>query len=245
MEEQFIICDCRHCGNGIEFEAHQLDPGESRNIDCPHCGRETTLSRPAVKPAAAIKIVVTPKPASQPVAAPPATARPPAAIASPQPIPSHPTSGRGKKRTLAIAATILVLCLAGLAVAFALTRPAPEHTAAGYDRGYELGIMGYVNSLPQLDPSSLTRLATMLSVTNGIQGSDQSLWVGAFTNGYSTAFVAMKGSFGKGYMTGWNYRKLGRPTPDDSTVKKLAKQENVSDATAWARGFKLALGHAQ
>lgn len=43
MNEAFSKCECQKCGGGIEFESSQLGKGEARLIECPHCGKETSV----------------------------------------------------------------------------------------------------------------------------------------------------------------------------------------------------------
>lgn len=38
-----MACRCRHCGNGIEFDANQMGEDETRVVECPHCQMETTI----------------------------------------------------------------------------------------------------------------------------------------------------------------------------------------------------------
>jgi hypothetical protein len=44
---QAIKCNCQSCGSGIEFDKSSLRPGETRAIQCPHCGNPTVISRPS------------------------------------------------------------------------------------------------------------------------------------------------------------------------------------------------------
>lgn len=41
-EDSYIKCPCKSCGNSIEFPSH----GVGEEIDCPHCGKKTTLFAP-------------------------------------------------------------------------------------------------------------------------------------------------------------------------------------------------------
>src|SRR5262245_10005945 len=41
-DQQFLKCNCQHCGSPIEFPAH----GVGLEINCPHCGQTTLLSKP-------------------------------------------------------------------------------------------------------------------------------------------------------------------------------------------------------
>jgi hypothetical protein len=44
--ENFVKHHCEHCNGGIEFDISQLEPGESRLINCPHCQSETSILAP-------------------------------------------------------------------------------------------------------------------------------------------------------------------------------------------------------
>lgn len=51
-----ITCSCQHCNGHIKFDVNYLRPGESKQIECPHCHLETIIYRPsgsAVRPSAA------------------------------------------------------------------------------------------------------------------------------------------------------------------------------------------------
>jgi Holliday junction resolvasome RuvABC ATP-dependent DNA helicase subunit len=39
----YVTCHCQFCGGGIEFDANNLEEGETRVVPCPHCGKETIL----------------------------------------------------------------------------------------------------------------------------------------------------------------------------------------------------------
>jgi hypothetical protein len=47
LEPRFVVWDCDHCHNGIEFDAVQLAGRTTCQVPCPHCGRETSLREPA------------------------------------------------------------------------------------------------------------------------------------------------------------------------------------------------------
>lgn len=49
-EPHFVTCACRVCNKHIEFDASDLAPGETRNIECPHCNMETVLFVPQLVP---------------------------------------------------------------------------------------------------------------------------------------------------------------------------------------------------
>lgn len=38
---------CQHCSGTIEFDANQLDQGETSTVECPHCGEKIVLERSA------------------------------------------------------------------------------------------------------------------------------------------------------------------------------------------------------
>ncbi|HSY18069.1 MAG TPA: hypothetical protein VK815_07030 [Candidatus Acidoferrales bacterium] len=42
----YIKCSCRHCNGHIKIDANQLRPGETRQVECPHCHLETTVFLP-------------------------------------------------------------------------------------------------------------------------------------------------------------------------------------------------------
>lgn len=44
--KNLVKSNCKHCDGGIEFDASQLEPGESRLINCPHCECETSITAP-------------------------------------------------------------------------------------------------------------------------------------------------------------------------------------------------------
>lgn len=44
--ENLVKSNCKHCDGGIEFDPSQLEPGESRLINCPHCDCETSITAP-------------------------------------------------------------------------------------------------------------------------------------------------------------------------------------------------------
>jgi hypothetical protein len=43
---RFVTCHCQHCNGGIEFDGAGFAHGETRAIECPHCGIETNLFVP-------------------------------------------------------------------------------------------------------------------------------------------------------------------------------------------------------
>lgn len=45
-EPHFVTCRCQHCDGNIEFNANELSQGETRQVNCPHCGLETNLFVP-------------------------------------------------------------------------------------------------------------------------------------------------------------------------------------------------------
>ena len=48
-EPNYVTCPCEHCGDGIEFDANQLDGAEKITVPCPHCGLETVIFVPEKK----------------------------------------------------------------------------------------------------------------------------------------------------------------------------------------------------
>ena len=50
MQPQFVTRQCNHCNGNIEFDASQFEPGETRQVECPHCHSETTLFVPRSQP---------------------------------------------------------------------------------------------------------------------------------------------------------------------------------------------------
>lgn len=75
---RYVTCRCQYCDGGIEFDASQLDKGETRTVECPHCQLETTIFVPRAQP---------PPPIPPPPPEKPPT--PPAPLSS---IPTKPTS---------------------------------------------------------------------------------------------------------------------------------------------------------
>src|SRR5471032_2414660 len=49
-QENFVICNCRHCDGKIEFDAAALETGEARQVVCPHCDSETEITAPTEIP---------------------------------------------------------------------------------------------------------------------------------------------------------------------------------------------------
>ena len=41
-----VTCDCQHCAQGIQFDSASFGTGETRAVDCPHCGIVTHLYVP-------------------------------------------------------------------------------------------------------------------------------------------------------------------------------------------------------
>lgn len=42
----YVICRCQHCDGNIEFDAGQIEKGETRTVECPHCHLETIIFVP-------------------------------------------------------------------------------------------------------------------------------------------------------------------------------------------------------
>jgi hypothetical protein len=45
-QSQYVICRCRNCNGGIEFDASGFNKGETRSAECPHCKMDTLLYVP-------------------------------------------------------------------------------------------------------------------------------------------------------------------------------------------------------
>lgn len=43
---RFVTCRCQHCDAHIEFDASELEDGDTATVTCPHCQMETTLFIP-------------------------------------------------------------------------------------------------------------------------------------------------------------------------------------------------------
>lgn len=43
---RFVTCRCQNCDGGIEFDANELDEGETRTVECAHCQLETIMFVP-------------------------------------------------------------------------------------------------------------------------------------------------------------------------------------------------------
>jgi hypothetical protein len=47
-ELNLVVCRCRHCDGGIEFDASNFEKGETRAVECPHCNLETIIFVPPI-----------------------------------------------------------------------------------------------------------------------------------------------------------------------------------------------------
>ena len=43
---RFVTCRCQNCDGNIEFDCTGFEKGETRSVDCPHCGMATNLFVP-------------------------------------------------------------------------------------------------------------------------------------------------------------------------------------------------------
>lgn len=51
-QPHFVTCRCQHCDGHIEFDAAELNEGETRTVECPHCHLETSIFVPQPSPIA-------------------------------------------------------------------------------------------------------------------------------------------------------------------------------------------------
>jgi hypothetical protein len=63
---RFVTCPCQYCNGGIEFDASDLQKGETCSVQCSHCLLETiifvppSIAPPPVSPPAQAQAVDTP-----------------------------------------------------------------------------------------------------------------------------------------------------------------------------------------
>lgn len=68
----YVTCHCQHCDGHIEFDASDLAAGETRTVECPHCGKETDLCGQTAAAAVALPPIISPSiPPIPPVSIPP------------------------------------------------------------------------------------------------------------------------------------------------------------------------------
>ena len=131
-ENVYLKCACPACGGRIEFPAEAL----GRLVDCPHCGKQTSLQGPSAAPGGNPSAAVTPpppaapspqrktiSPRSSPVAVPGLAAKPEPgnakATAEPEPAPPPAAKNVGRKckqcgAEMSAGAKICVQCGAGI-----------------------------------------------------------------------------------------------------------------------------------